>query len=119
MIMNKYIIIITLLFSGSVMAQQPYGPYNQQFTYNQNQQFGSTNWYSSALGQGVAMGGLAIISGVVNAMTRPDPVIVVQPQQGYQQPSYQTTGYQGQNNNCSMQTLYDQQGNPRYVKVCQ
>lgn len=116
---NIFKILFGILISYSTFAQQPYGPYNQQFTYNQNQSFSYGNWYSSSLGQGVAMGGLAIISGVVNAMTRPDPVIVVQPQQGYQQPSYQTTGYQGQNNNCSMQTLYDQQGNPRYVKVCQ
>ena len=128
--MNK-IIIAALLVSGSVMAAPPPGPYNQTMTYNQNMQMGSTNWYSSPLGQGAAMAGVAIVSGLVNAMSRPDPVVVVpssryasqqQPSYGAEQPYQQTQQQpylqQQASNNCKMQTLYDQSGNPRYVKVC-
>lgn len=103
---------------------QPYGPYNQQYTFNQNQQYGSTNWYSSALGMGVAQAGVTLIGGLVNAMSRPDPVIYMQPQQAPVYFNTQTTpGSSGTANvtstgNCGMQTLYDRQGNPKYVKVC-
>ena len=115
--MNK-IIIAFLFVSGSVLAAPPPGPYNQTMTYNQNMQMGSTNWYSSPLGQGAAMAGVAIVSGLVNAMSRPDPVVVVSPQSQYQQPQQQQYLQQQASNNCKMQTLYDQSGNPRYVKVC-
>lgn len=120
--MNKYI-IAALLVSGSVMAAPPPGPYNQTMTYNQNMQFGSTNWYSSPLGQGAAMAGVAIVSGLVNAMSRPDPVVVVPSSRYASQPSseaapYAQNAYPSQPSNCRMQTLYDQSGNPRYVKVC-
>lgn len=124
--MNKFL-IASLVVSGSVIAAPPPGPYNQSMTYNQNMQFGSTNWYSSPLGQGAAMAGVAIVSGLVNAMSKPDPVIVVSPNQQYQQ-TQQAQQYPQQQQqqqaqiinrgNCSMQTLYDQSGNPRYVKVC-
>lgn len=109
--MNKYI-IVSLLVSGSVLAD-PYTPYNQQFTYNQNMQYGSTNWYSSPLGQGAAMAGVALVSGLVNAMSRPDPVVVVPAQTQYNQQSQysQPTG-------CKIQTVYDQSGNQRNVKIC-
>lgn len=108
--MNKYM-IVSLFISGSVLADQ-YTPYNQQFTYNQNMQYGSTNWYSSPLGQGAAMAGVALVSGLVNAMSRPDPVVVVPAQTQYSQPYGQPT--QG----CRIQTIYDQSGNPRNAKVC-
>jgi hypothetical protein len=111
----KSLILIMLFISGSVFADPPPGPYNQIATFNQNMQYGSTNWYSSPLGQGAAMAGVAIVSGLVNAMSRPDPVIVVpSQQQQYTQPQ---TQYASQGN-CRGQTLYDQSGNPRYVKVC-
>lgn len=118
--MKKYI-IAALFISGAVSAE-PYGPYNQQFTYNQ--QYGSTNWYSSPLGQGAAMAGVALVSGLVNAMSRPDPVVVVPAQTSYgQQAQYgQQTSYgqqaQQYNQNCRMQTVYDQTGNPRTVNIC-
>ena len=121
-------VFATMLMIGSLStadAEQPFGPYNQQFTYNQNQQMGATNWYSSALGMGVAQAGVTLIGGLVNAMSRPDPVIYMQPQQA---PVYVNTqsapGASGMANmastgNCGMQTLYDRQGNPKYVKVCE
>lgn len=119
--MNK-IIIAALLVSSSVIAAPPPGPYNQTMTYNQNMQFGSTNWYSSPLGQGAAMAGVAIVSGLVNAMSRPDPVVVVPSQSQYQQQAQQQQPYlqpqASSQGNCRMQTLYDQSGNPKYVKVC-
>ena len=135
----KALILAMLLVSGAVMASPPPGPYNQQFTYNQNMQYGSTNWYSSPLGQGAAMAGVALISGLVNVLSRPDPVVVVPAQQGqtvqqgyaqqgqYSQQGYaQQTGYgqqypgtgYGQAGNCRTQTLYDQSGTPRTVRVC-
>ena len=98
----KALILAVLLVSGSVMASPPPSAYNQQFTYNQNMQYGSTNWYSSPLGQGAAMAGVALISGLVNVLSRPDPVVVVPAQQGqnvqqggqYTQQDYgQQTGY--------------------------
>ena len=107
------------------IGQPYYGPYNQQYTINQNQQIGSTNWYSSALGMGVAQAGVTLVSGLVNAISRPDPIIYTQPQQT---PVYvnnrSVSGQSGpqnfaNNGNCSMQTLYDQQGSPKYVKICE
>lgn len=98
----KKFIFASLFLISSVASADNFNPYNQQFTYNQ--QFGSTNWYSSPLGQGVAQAGVLLVGGLVNAMSRPDPVIVQQPQQqvqyvngnpqqyGYQQPQQ----YQGQ-----------------------
>lgn len=122
--MKKF--IIAMLLSGSVMANPPPGPYNQQFTYNQNMQYGSTNWYSSPLGQGAAMAGVALISGLVNVLSRPDPVVVVPAQQGAQYTNQQGYGQQGyaqpaqySQDNCMWQTVYDQSGSPRNVKVCQ
>ena len=113
----KTFLFLALFVSGSVLASPPPGQYNQQFTYNQNMQYGSTNWYSSPLGQGAAMAGVAIVSGLVNAMSRPDPVVVVPAQQSTQYVAQQPAQY-GSQGNCRMQTLYDQSGNPRYVKVC-
>lgn len=114
--MNK-IIIAALFLSASVNADQ-FGPYNQQQTYNYNT--GCSNW-QSCFGPGINTAGLAIVSGLVNAMSRPDPVVVVSPNQRYQQqqPQQYTGPTQMANQNCSMQTLYDRSGNPRYVKVCE
>lgn len=111
-------VIATVLFvsATSVSAEQPYGPYNQQFTMNQ--QYGSTNWYSSPLGMGVAQAGVALIGGLVNVMSRPDPSQYVQQQQ---QPVY-VNGNGNQSpygQRCQMQQVYDQSGNPRTVNVCQ
>jgi hypothetical protein len=113
------------LLSSVAIGQPYYGPYNQQYTINQNQQMGSTNWYSSALGLGVAQAGVTLIGGLVNAMSRPDPVIYTQPQQTpvyvNNRPIAGQAGTQSipNNGNCSMQTLYDQQGIPKYVKICE
>ncbi len=127
-----------LLFGTNTVSAEQYGPYNQKFTMNQ--QFGSSNWYSSPLGQGAAMAGVTLIGGLVNALSRPDPVVVQsQPQQpiyvnqgqapvynnqGYQsqsynnQPQYQQQRYESAIMGCQMRTVYDQSGNPLYVKVC-
>ena len=103
-------------------ANPPPGPYNQTYTYNQNMQYGVTNWMT-AFGPGINTAGVAIVSGLVNAMTRPDPVVVVPSSRYASQPSsepapYAQNAYPNQPSNCRMQTLYDQSGNPRYVKVC-
>jgi hypothetical protein len=123
--MKAFSTTVFLIASFSAWGiDQPYSPYNQQYTFNQNQQYGSTNWYSSALGMGVAQAGVTLIGGLVNAMSRPDPVVYMQPQQApvvIQTPdaSREANMAPGANpGSCSMQTLYDQQGNPRYVKVC-
>jgi len=143
-IMKKVIAIVLLVASFSANA---YGPYDQAYTINQ--QYGSSNWYSSPLGMGVAQAGVTLIGGLVNAMNRPEqPQVQQQPQviyvngNGQQQGGYQQGGQQqyqqaqpqggsqtpyygyGKNpqaakSNCSYQTLYDQSGNPRYVNVCQ
>lgn len=140
---TKLLVVAGLIFATSAQAQA-YGPYNQQYTMNQ--QYGSTNWYSSPLGMGVAQAGVALVAGVVNKMSQPDPVQQPQPQviyvnqgqaqqggypqnqggytqqgqyhpnNGYQPPVQQPTAY---GNNCQTQTIYDQAGNPRTAKVCQ
>lgn len=136
--MKKIIAIVFVLFSAQANA---YGPYDQSYTINQ--QYGSSNWYSSPLGMGAAQMGVTLIGGLVNAMNRPEPVVQQQPQVIYvngngQQGSYQApqggyhqqgspqTPYYGYSNQqsqqqgkCGMQTLYDQGGNPRYVNVCE
>jgi hypothetical protein len=94
------------MFSSSVIAQE-FNEYNRQFTYNQ--QYGSTNWYSSPLGMGVAQAGVTIIGGLVNAMSKPQ-----QPQYIQQQPQYVNT-----NPRCSVQTVFDQMGNQRAVNICE
>lgn len=119
----KSIIIVTLFASAFNAEAQPYGPYNQQYTMNQ--QYGSTNWYSSPLGMGAAQMGVTLVGGLVNAMSRPDPVVVQQQAPIYvngggsggypQQGGY---GYQG-SGRCSIQAVFDQNGNPRSVNVCQ
>jgi hypothetical protein len=91
--MKTFLSAVFLIASFSAWGiDQPYGPYNQQYTFNQNQQYGSTNWYSSALGMGYVNNPAAPVA----AATAPGA----------------GTGH------CNMQTLYDRQGNPRYVKVC-
>lgn len=124
--MNKFL-FAALFVAGSVMAAPPPGPYNQSMTYNQNMQFGSTNWYSSPLGQGAAMAGVAIVSGLVNAMSRPDPVVVVQGQghaqqsQAQPQAQYQSGGqpyYYQEPTNCPTRYINDGSGMPRYVRIC-
>ena len=88
--MKKFILAASLfVFSAVASAQQPFSPFNQSYTINQ--QYGSTNWYSSPLGQGVAQAGVLLMGGVVNAMSRPDPVVV---QQQPQQPQYVQGGGQ-------------------------
>lgn len=136
--MKTKLIASIVLFVVATNANA-YGPYNQQYTMNQ--QFGSTNWYSSPLGMGVAQAGVALVSGIVNKMSQPDPVQVQQappqviyvnqgqqpqgqyPQQQYPQSNGQhpANGYSQQSaaNNCRGETVYDQAGNPRYVKICQ
>lgn len=99
----KYI----LLFCVPTIAFA-YGPYDQQYTFNQ--QYGSTNWYSSPLGMGVAQAGVTLIGGLVNAMSRPDPVQYVQ------QPSQPT--YVNQQR-CHMESMYNSQYQPITVKVCE
>lgn len=122
--MKRIALIILVGLSGPIQADQPFSPYNQQFTYNQNQQHGSTNWYSSPLGMGAAQVGVTLIGGLVNAMSRPDPVIYLQPQtapmtiKGLQQSAGYANAAGPLPGNCAMQTLYDRQGQPRYVKVC-
>lgn len=118
--MKKLIFASVILFGvvTTVNAQQPFGPFNQQFTMNQ--QYGSTNWYSSPLGMGVAQAGVTLIGGLVNAMSRPDPV-PVQTQQ--QQPVYVNGGGNGgpvggygagygymNNGICHMQTIPNPNG---------
>jgi hypothetical protein len=122
--MKTYLVAALFLVCFQVKAESPFNPYNRQFTNNQNYQVGSTNWYSSALGPGVAQAGILLVGGLVNAMSRPDPVVVTQ------QPLTQATNYPNQNPPlsssggrnvgaaCSNQTLYDQQGNPVSVRVC-
>lgn len=117
-------LLFPLLVCSPAQAQNGFNPYNQQFTYNQNNQVGSTNWYSSALGTGVAQAGVLLVGGLVNAMSRPDPVVVTQ------QPNTQAVNYPSQSaspvsnssrngaGSCSNQTLYDQKGNPVSVRVC-
>jgi hypothetical protein len=112
----KSIITVALFTTACVTQAQPYGPYNQQYTINQ--QYGSTNWYSSPLGMGAAQAGVTLIGGLVNAMSRPDPVVVQQ-----QAPIYVNggggygAGYQG-SGRCSIQTVFDQAGNARSVNIC-
>ena len=122
--MKKFLPSLLLLLCSQAQADAGFNPYNRQFTYNQNNQVGSTNWYSSALGTGVAQAGVLLVGGLVNAMSRPDPVVVTQ------QPATQAVNYPGQpaspasNGNrtgagtCSTQMLYDQQGHPVSVRVC-
>lgn len=103
---------VLLMVSFSASADG-YGPYNQAFTMNQ--QYSAGNWYSSPLGQGVAVAGVTLIGGLVNAMSRPDPVVVPQ-----QQPIYVNGGQgNGGQQNCQARTIVDQQGQPHYVQECQ
>lgn len=138
-------LIIALTLSMNAIAgppiniPSPYNRYNQQFTYNQNQQYGATNWYSSPLGMGVATAGVGLIYGLVNAMSKPptpqmqqNPEVIyvrgngqIQPNSAMpnpvynpNQPTIQQSGIQT-GVNCRMTTVYDQQGNPLYVKVCE
>lgn len=119
--------IISVIFGGLVSMSSVadgYGPYNQQQTYNYNT--GCSNW-QSCFGPGINTAAVTLIGGLVNAMSRPDPVQYQQQQQqpiyvngnsSYnQQPQYNQQQYV--QNNCRMQTLYDQSGNPRNVKVCE
>lgn len=93
-----------------------YGPYDQQYTFNQ--QYGSTNWYSSPLGMGVAQAGVTLIGGLVNAMSRPDPV---QYMQQPNQPTYVNGGGGNTYNpqNCHMESVYNAQHQPMTVKICE
>lgn len=129
--MKKVIFIIGFLFTSTTFAADPYSQYNQynrQYTVNSNQQYGSTNWYSSPLGMGVAQAGVALIGGLVNVMSRPDPVQYTQPQQ---QPIYvgnrqQTVASsnepvvrQSSDPNCVVIERPNNNGTPTYEKYCQ
>lgn len=105
----KFLFSFVLLMASFSASANGYGPYNQSFTMNQ--QYSAGNWYSSPLGQGVAVAGVTLIGGLVNAMSRPDPVTVPQ-----QQPIYIN---QGQGQGCPARTIVDQQGQPHYVQECQ
>ena len=124
--MKKKVVALLLLVSLEALADPGYNPYNQQLSYNQNFQYGSTNWFSSALGTGVAQAGILLVGGLVNAMSRPDPVIVTQQSAapgvagGRTGPSTSLTSVDNRSGsgNCAYQTLYDQQGHPVSVRVC-
>jgi len=94
-----FLFLFLFLVSGIASADN-YSPYNQTYTYNQT--YSSGNWYSSPLGQGVAQAGVLLVGGVVNAMSRPDPVVVQNQQPQYvngnvqypqQQQGYPQQGY--------------------------
>lgn len=116
--MKNIIFLFATFFIISNVNAQPYGPYNQQYTINQ--QYGSTNWYSSPLGQGVAQAGVTLIGGLVNMMNKPDPVQYIQPQQPVytnqqQMPNY---GYGNGNGGCTSQLYTVPGGSPQMIKVC-
>lgn len=92
--MNKFIFAVLFFFSFGVNAEG-YGQYNQQYTVNQN--YGVSNWMT-AFGPGINTAAVTLVGGLVNAMSRPDPV----PVQQQQQPVYVNSG-QG----------YPQQGYPQ------
>ena len=100
--------LVLLFFAAPVFAS---GPYDQTYTFNQ--QYGSTNWYSSPLGMGVAQAGVTLIGGLVNVLSRPDPIQYTQQQN---QPTYVTPQQQ---QNCHMQSVYNSQYQPITVKVCE
>lgn len=106
----KLFTFMLLFVNISVNAEQPFGQYNQQYTINQ--QYGSTNWYSSPLGMGVAQAGVTLMGGLINAMNKSTPTYV-QPQQ---QPIYVNQNPPA--DNCHVETLYEQNGNPRTVRIC-
>ena len=122
--MYKPTAVISLVASMAVHAEQPYGPYNQNRTFNNNPQYGATNWYSSPLGVGLAQAGVTLVGGIVNNMSKPDPVIYTQTQQPpiivgkTAQDNTQTASVVANPSNCSMQVVYDQKGNARQVKIC-
>lgn len=122
--MKLFISIVFVMFSMNASAvDQPYGRYNQAYTYNNNMQYGSTNWYSSPLGMGVAQAGVTLIGGLVSAMTRPDPVVIQQQVNSanggyYNNGGYNSGSYNNGNGGCSMQTVFDANRTPRVVKIC-
>jgi hypothetical protein len=96
--MKRTILAVALSFVIVNVEAAPPSPYNQTFNYNQ--QYGSTNWYSSPLGMGVAQAGVVLVGGLVNAMSRPDPQVVyvnqnpqAQVVQGQSYPQYQGQAY--------------------------
>lgn len=89
--MKKFIFGILFVMSFGVNAEQPYSPYNQQYTVNQN--YGVSNWMT-AFGPGINTAAVTLVGGLVNAMSRPDPVVV----QSQQQPQY-VQGYPQQAQN--------------------
>ena len=101
--------LVLLFFAAPVFAS---GPYDQTYTFNQ--QYGSTNWYSSPLGMGVAQAGVTLIGGLVNVLSRPDPVQVPQQQPVQIQGNVPNYGY----GYCQLKTVYTQTGEPVAVRVC-
>ncbi len=97
--MNKFIFAVLFVFSFGVNAEG-YNPYNQQYTMNQN--YGVSNWMT-AFGPGINTAAVTLIGGLVNAMSRPDPVPV------QQQPVYVNAG-QGYPQQYAPQQGYPQQG---------
>lgn len=119
--MKLFSALILSIFVTSVDAQD-FNRYNQQYTMNQN--YGVSNWMT-AFGPGINTAAVTLVGGIVNMMSRPDPVVVQQQAPIYvngggsgggypQQGGY---GYQG-SGRCSIQTVFDQNGNARSVNIC-
>lgn len=104
----KFMIVSSFTFV-SIANAQPYGPYNQQYTMNQN--YGVSNWMT-AFGPGINTAAVTLIGGLVNVMSRPDPVQYTQPQQ---QPIY--VGNRPQTVATSNEPVVRQSSDPKCVII--
>lgn len=73
----KIFSFLILSFAIFSVCAESYGPFNRQQTYNYNT--GCSNW-QSCFGPGINTAGVALVSGLVSAMTAPK-IQYVQPQQ--------------------------------------
>lgn len=115
--MIRLILIFSAFSSYSIcLADQPYGQFNQNYTYNSNMQYGATNWYSSPLGIGAAQIGTVIANGLVNKMMQPDVVILQNTNSYIPAPSvnYRLAAPSG----CHTELLRDSIGIEHAVNVC-